>query len=99
MHLQQAFDHGSNETRAARWIASNSNDVRLLFVTQDFPPSIGGIQPYCRELERAGIPFVTCEPTFSPRLFVRGEGHPNGKMNEIWAEWMAPLVRDALAQR
>lgn len=58
-----------------------------------------GIQPYCRELERAGIPFVTCEPTFSPRLFVRGEGHPNGKMNEIWAEWMAPLVRDALAQR
>ncbi len=58
-----------------------------------------GIQPYRRELDGAGIPYVFCEPPFSTRLFVKGEGHPNGKMNEIWAEWMAPLVREALAQR
>src|SRR5688500_14640017 len=31
-------------------IGSNCSRVRLLFVTQDFAPSVGGIQTYCREL-------------------------------------------------
>lgn len=57
-----------------------------------------GIRRYGPRLDAAGIPWVDCEPPYDRRLFVRNEGHPGGAMNLMWAEWIAPLLRDALAR-
>jgi hypothetical protein len=42
------------------------------------------------------IRYVDCEPPYSESLFVRGEGHPNGALNAIWAERIEPVLRAQL---
>lgn len=66
-----------------------------------FLVAVLGWQPevaaYLHRLEDEPIAFVDCVAPYSPRWYVRGEGHPNRRMNELWAEWMTPLLASALA--
>ena len=42
-------------------------------------------QHYASFLHGAGIDFMDCSHPVSPEMQVKGEGHPNGKMNTLWA--------------
>lgn len=62
---------------------------------------------YSEFLAQEGIHFFDCEYPFSPDMKVRGEGHPNGQMNALWAsclaaqletyEWTAPTLDGSAA--
>jgi hypothetical protein len=61
----------------------------------------GGVnrRAYRDLLSAAKIEFVDCvDPRYgSPEMVVRGEVHPNGKMNTVWADCIEPALRTALA--
>lgn len=48
---------------------------------------------YTAFMERNGIPFRDCIHPKTPDMEVAGEGHPNGKMNRLWADDIAPAIR------
>jgi hypothetical protein len=51
-------------------------------------------------LSAAKIDFVDCvDPRYdTPEMVVRGEVHPNGKMNTVWADCIEPSLRRLLAR-
>lgn len=44
-------------------------------------------------LDKHGIDVADCNFPAAPELSVRGEGHPNGKLNTLWAECIAADLR------
>lgn len=62
-----------------------------------------GIAPYLQRLESAhvgdhSIRYLHCEEPPAPDLLVVREGHPNGRMNAIWADRLEPVMRELLGR-
>ena len=51
---------------------------------------------YLRFLKENKIPAIDCDLEFTNEMKVPGEGHPNGKMNTLWAECISNKVKDQL---
>jgi len=48
---------------------------------------------YSRLLEDNDVAFVDCTRPLLPAFQVPGDGHPNGRLNTIWAECIAAAIR------
>jgi len=51
---------------------------------------------YINFLEKNHIEAVDCVYPMTPKMKVKGEGHPNGKMNTLWANCIAKAIGDSL---
>lgn len=51
---------------------------------------------YINFLEKNHIEAVDCVYPMTPEMKVKGEGHPNGKMNTLWANCIAKAIGDSL---
>ena len=49
---------------------------------------------YARFLHNNGIDMVDCFIPITSEMQVRGEGHPNGKINAMWADCIAERVQE-----
>ena len=56
-------------------------------------PGLSHYADYCRS---RGIRFVDCVHPFTNDMMVPGEGHPNGRMNDLWAADIANALREVL---
>ena len=71
------------------------------FLVVTLHASEGNRQAYRNFLSAAQIDFVDCvDPRYgTPEMVVRGETHPNGAMNTVWADCIEGRLRSLLAAR
>lgn len=62
------------------------------FVVVFFWIDRAGRDDYARFLRANGIELVNCTRTVTPELVIPGEGHPNAKLNSLWAECLSRRV-------
>ncbi len=54
------------------------------------------LQPYANFLKSKNIPFADCTMTLTPDLTVEGEGHPNPKGHQLWADCVEGFLKSKI---